>query len=121
MNFVVLGGRLGKDGSMRTFESGKQQYENTLAMKRGSGDKATTDWITIKAWDKTAELLGEHFPKKGAYLQFRGDIQQETWEKDGQKNSRIIANVREIIWTPTGSRELSEEEKEAVANEEVPF
>lgn len=118
MNLVMFGGRLGKDGSMRTFESGKQQYENTLAIQRGSGEKKTTDWITIKAWDKTAELLGEHFAKKGTHLSFRGDIQQETWEKDGNKHSRLIANVREIIWTPTGNganRELSEEE------EEVPF
>lgn len=100
-NLVVFGGNLGKAGEMRYFESGKCIWENSIALDQGK-DKDPA-WVSIEAWGRTAELLGEHFPNKGQFLMFEGRLTAKTWTTDsGEKRSKLVAVAERIIWTPGG-------------------
>ena len=120
MNNVSIGGRLTREPELRYFESGKCIANVTLAIDRfkdkENPENDVTDFIQVKAWEKTAELIGEHF-KKGDYLLVSGELNQESWEtEDGEKRSKLLVVARKIDFgCPKrsgggGGREVANEE-----------
>lgn len=91
-NNVTLMGRLTKDPELKTTASGKNICSFTLAVS-GFGDK--TNFIDCKAWEKTGELVSKYVGK-GQRLLVVGELEQESWEKDGQKRSKLGVLVREL-------------------------
>ncbi len=57
--------------------------------KKGDEWMERTDFIDVVAWGKTAEIICEHFTK-GKNIFLDGRFQQETWETDGSKRSKIV-------------------------------
>ena len=116
INTVVIGGRITKDPEMRYFESGKVVAEVTLAIDAGKDKEA--HFVQVKAWGKTAELIGEHF-HKGDFCSVTGRIEQERWESDGQKRSKLLVVADKINWCP--KRSGSSGDNETPNSDEVPF
>lgn len=83
MNNVSLIGRITKDIELRYTPSGKAVTKFTIAVKR-KYSKDESDFITIQAWDKTAELVGNYLGK-GSLVGIDGRIQTGSYEKDGVK------------------------------------
>lgn len=81
MNRVILIGNVGKDAEKRGVV-----VSFSLATSAG---KDKTDWHTIKAFGKTAELCESI--RKGAKVAIEGRLTYNTFEKDGQK--RVFAEV----------------------------
>lgn len=48
-----------------------------------------TDFIDVVAWGKTAEIISEFFIK-GKNIFLAGRFQQETWEGENGKRSKIV-------------------------------
>lgn len=96
INSVALVGRAGGDPSVRTFESGSKVAEINMALTRpGKDGKKETDWIQVKVWGKAAEVA-EQYIKKGHLFGVTGELQQESWTKDGDKRSKIVVVARQL-------------------------
>lgn len=61
----------------------------TLAVDRNYGKEKQTDFLDCDAWQKTAEYVLKYL-KKGSPVAVSGRLQQDTWEKDGKKQSKIF-------------------------------
>ena len=56
MNKIYLSGNLTKEPEIRTTQSGRTVASMSIAVNQGYGDKQTTDFFNLVAWEKTAEL-----------------------------------------------------------------
>ena len=91
LNNVSLIGRLTKDPEIRYTPKGVCVGNFTLAVNR-TFDKEQTDFIQIIAFNKTAEVVGNHL-KKGALIGCEGSIQTRTY--DNEEGRKIF--VTEVI------------------------
>ena len=88
MNTVNLIGNLTRDPELRYSKSGTAIASCNIAVQRrfkNQNGEYESDFINIKAFSKTAELLAEHF-RKGSKLGITGNIQTGSYEnQQGQK------------------------------------
>lgn len=87
-NTIILIGRITKDIEIKETNSGKKVCEFTLAVNRDrkneNGDY-DTDFITIRAWNNTADLL-DKYTTKGDMLGVKGQLRVDSFVgKDGNK------------------------------------
>ena len=98
-NKVQLIGNLGNNPEIITLESGKKLARFTIATnevyRNAKGDKVQdTQWHTIVAWNKTAEIV-EKYLSKGNEVAVEGKLSTRSYEdKDGVKKyiTEIIVN-----------------------------
>lgn len=93
MNLVVLYGRLTKDPELRYSQNGTPSCFTRVAVNRAmskekrqeveAAGQPTADFIGIKAFGKTAEMLANYF-KKGNRIAVEGKIATGSYEKNGQ-------------------------------------
>jgi len=95
-NRVQLIGNTGNDPIIKTLESGKKVANLTIATKdyykNDKGERVEqTEWHTIVAWGKTAEII-EKFVTKGKQIGIEGKLTHRSYEdKNGEK--RYITEV----------------------------
>lgn len=95
-NQVVLIGRAGNNVSedIKHLPSGTMVAEVRLAVNRPTKDamgNPVTDWLTCQFWDKNAERLSE-FVKKGDLISVSGSMRVDSWEKEGEKRSKVYVH-----------------------------
>ena len=93
MNLCIFSGRITKDAETRHTNNGTAITSFSLAVDSGFGDRKRTDFINCKAFKR--EALGAHLTK-GKPVMVSGEYQEEKWEKDGQKHSRVVILCRDI-------------------------
>lgn len=94
MNVVILYGRLTQDPELKYSQGGVANCFATVAVDRGmtkekrqqaeSSGQPTADFIGIKAFGKTAELMANYF-HKGNRIALEGRIQTGSYEKNGER------------------------------------
>lgn len=94
MNLVVLYGRLTRDPELRYSQNGMANTFATIAVDRGmsrekrqeaeANGQPTADFIGVKAFGKTAELLSNYF-HKGNRIAVEGRINTGSYEKNGER------------------------------------
>lgn len=96
LNSVIVQGNLTKDASdgMRTSESSGVAFGSfTIAVnksvKNGDNWEDKTSFIKVKGFGKGYENAVKHMTK-GSSVIIEGSLEQEVWEKDGQKRSEIV-------------------------------
>lgn len=91
-NRVILVGNLTRDPELRYIPSGTAVAELGLAVnervKRGDQWVEEVNFFNITLWARTAEVASQYL-SKGSSVLIEGRLKYETWEKDGQKNSKI--------------------------------
>ena len=88
MSTTIIG-RLTHDPEIGFTNSGKAVANFSLAVNRKRGDKDVVSFFDVTVWDTLAE--GVHATlHKGDRAIAEGNLQQETWEKDGKKVSKIV-------------------------------
>lgn len=127
MNHVILTGRLTKDPEIRYTDSKKAVASFTLAVDDGKGKDGNrkAQFIPCVAWEKTAELIDQHFIK-GDPLTVTGKITVRTYEKDGTKRyvTEVLVNGIEFPLTKKTAEEPAKpgEFTELMGDdEELPF
>lgn len=90
MNNIVLLGRTTSAIELKQTQAGKAVVSFSLAVKRPY-TKDTTDFFTVVAWDKQAELLSKYVGK-GEQICVRGHLTTRTWE-DQNGNKRYATEV----------------------------
>lgn len=128
MNKAFLIGRTTKDITVAYAQNGQLAIASfTLAVNRAKKDEA--DFITCKAFGKTAEAL-EKYVKKGDRLAVAGHIQTGSYEKDGHKVYTTDLMVDSIEFLETKRTESAPEttpndegfmDVPAELTEELPF
>jgi single-strand DNA-binding protein len=101
INTATLSGRLGGDPDIKYLESGKVIASFNLAVDGYSKGEKKTLWFRCKAWDKVAELIGEHC-KTGNQVTVSGPLDIEVYETDTGKKSVTVLVVRDIQLPPKG-------------------
>ena len=108
INSVVLTGRLVKDPVLRTV--GKDNLsvcQFTIAVDK-KGKDAGTNFVDCTAWRGTADTIAKYF-EKGSMIGISGRLNQETWEKDGKKNSKLGVLVDDFTFLSSVERRSSNE------------
>ncbi|WP_339714470.1 single-stranded DNA-binding protein [uncultured Kriegella sp.] len=95
-NHVQLIGNVGQEPTITNLESGKKVARFSLAtneyFKDAKGEKQTdTNWHTVVAWGKTAEII-EKFVSKGKELGVTGKLKTRTYTTD-DGNERYVTEV----------------------------
>lgn len=95
-NKVILGGRLTSDAELRTTPSGTTVTTFSVAVNRrmGKDQQQKTDFITCTAWRTTAEFIARYF-HKGSSIFLVGNLQQRSWEDNGNKRYAVEVVVDE--------------------------
>jgi single-strand DNA-binding protein len=101
-NRVVLVGNLTRDPELRYIPSGTAVSEIGLAVndrvKKGDQWVDETTFVDVTLWGRTAEVANEYL-SKGSNILIEGRLKLDTWEKDGQKRSklRVVAEKMQML------------------------
>jgi single-strand DNA-binding protein len=92
-NRVILLGNLTRDVEVRFLQSGTAVADIGMAVNdRRKGQNGEwveeTTFVDVTLWGRTAEVAGEYL-SKGSPLLVEGRLKYDTWEKDGQKRSKL--------------------------------
>ena len=113
LNRVELIGFLGSDAENKTTPNGKAVTTLSLATKTSylkDGERQErTEWHSIVAWDKLAQICGEYL-HKGKMVYVEGSLQTRSWDdQNGQKRYRTEIKANNILMLSPrseGAREM---------------
>ena len=92
-NRVILLGNLTRDIELRYTNSRMAVCQNAIAVndrrKNASGEWIDeTSFVDVTFFGRTAEVVSEYL-SKGSPIFVEGRLKQDTWEKEGQKRSKL--------------------------------
>ncbi len=101
LNRVQLIGRLGADPEVKVTPSDLTVASFSLATNRQWKNRdgemqEETDWHNIVAWDKLAQICGEHL-SKGRLVYVEGRLRTRSWEQNGQKQYRTEVVASDML------------------------
>ena len=110
-NKVILMGNLTRDPERRYTPKGTAVTEFAIAINRvynteAGEKKEEVSYFDIVAWGRQAEICAQYL-NKGRPVLVEGRLQQDRWEQEGQKKSRIriiAENIRLLGGGPGGGR-----------------
>lgn len=130
MNSVSLMGRLTKDPTVRYTTGDKPlAIANFTLAVQDDYDKEKADFVSCKAFGKTAELI-EKYCHKGDFIGVNGKISTGSYEKDGKKIYTTDVVVNLLTFTPKIVREETVKEDvpastpegfEKLEDDDIPF
>lgn len=97
-------GNLTRDPELKEISATAKVCNFSIAVnhrwKTESGEKMErASFIDFKAWGKQGELIHQYV-KKGDPIYVQGRMEQETWEKDGEKRSKLVCVVEQFQFLP---------------------
>lgn len=102
-NRVILMGNLTRDIQLRYTPAGTPVTEVGMAINdRRKGQNGEwideTTFVEVTFWGRTAEVAAEYL-SKGSPVFVEGRLKYDTWEKDGQKQSklRVVCDRMQMI------------------------
>lgn len=113
INVVAIAGNAVADPIVRATNSGKKVASVRMAVNNPLNDKEVL-FIDVDVWEKQAEFAEKHV-KKGSLLSVVGRLKQDSWEKDGQKQSKISIVAEKINFVNSGKKKdagASDEEQD---------
>ena len=113
-NRVVLVGNLTRDPELRYIPSGTAVSDITLAVndryKNANGEWVEeVNFIDVTLWARQAEVACEYL-SKGSSVLIEGRLKYDTWEKEGQKHSklRVVGERMQMLGSRGGSSSQSQ-------------
>lgn len=106
-NKVTLMGNLTRDPEVRTTPNGQSVASFGLAVNRtwrgqDGSQQESVSYIDCVAWGKAGEIIAQYV-QKGRPLLVSGRLEQRSWEKDGQKHSKIEVVVEDFNFVGGGA------------------
>jgi single-strand DNA-binding protein len=103
VNKVILVGNVGKDPEVRYSQSGTPVANFSLATNERFKDRSgewqdRTEWHSIVAWQRLAEIVGEYVAK-GSKVYVEGKLQTASWEdrQSGERKYRTEIVARDLL------------------------
>lgn len=113
LNKVLLIGNTGRDPEITVTQSGRKRASFSLATTRRYRDangeqKEQTDWHTLVAWGKTADVIESLGVHKGMPLFVEGTLSYRSWnDQNGQK--RYATDVVIETFQLLGNRQVNQQ------------
>ncbi|AIJ49707.1 single-stranded DNA-binding protein [Comamonas testosteroni TK102] len=110
VNKVIIVGNLGRDPEMRTFPSGDQVANVTIATTDRWRDKNTgenreaTEWHRVVFNGKLAEIVGQYL-RKGSQVYVEGSLRTRKWTDQASGQERYATEIRADTMQMLGSRQ----------------
>ena len=101
-NQVTLMGNLTRDPELRSTPNGQSVCSFSLALNRsykgadGNWQEAT-DFVDIVAWGPLGERVAQYLTK-GRPALVSGRLQSSSWEKDGQKRTKVEVVANDVTF-----------------------
>ncbi len=122
VNKVILVGNVGQDPEVKYTASGLPVAKLSLATNERFKDRNDawqdrTEWHSVVAWQRLAEIVGEYV-RKGSKLYIEGKLQTSTWEdkQSGERKFRTEIVARDVVLL--GARDDGEEARAEAPGEE---
>ena len=103
VNKVILVGNVGTDPEVRYSQSGTPVANFSLATNERFKDRndewqERTEWHSIVAWQRLAEIVGEYVAK-GSKVYVEGKLQTRSWEdrQSGERKYRTEIVARDLL------------------------
>lgn len=99
-NRVILCGNLTRDPELRETPTGSKVCEMGMAVNERY-KTATGEWVEkpvyvdFSAWNRQAETCSEYL-SKGSPVLVEGRLRYDTWEKEGQKRSKLSVTADRV-------------------------
>ena len=126
LNMVQLIGNLTKDPESRAAGSHTIVGFSIAVNRKSKGSdgqaKEEVSFFDCEAWNKTGELVMQYC-KKGRSVLVVGRLQQDRWEKDGVKRSKIKVvadNIQFLGAKPEGEEQAAPAEA-GIGDPDAPF
>ena len=110
VNKVILVGNLGRDPEMRTFPSGDQVANVTIATtdrwrdKNTGENKESTEWHRVVFNGRLAEIVGQYL-RKGSQVYVEGSLRTRKWTDQATGQERYATEIRADTMQMLGSRQ----------------
>ncbi len=110
VNKVILVGNLGRDPEMRSFPSGDQIANVTLATtdkwkdKQSGEPREHTEWHRLVFNGRLAEIAGQYL-RKGSQIYVEGSIRTRKWQDQASGQDRYSTEIRVDQMQMLGSRQ----------------
>lgn len=110
VNKVIIVGNLGRDPEMRSFPSGDQVANVTIATTDRWRDKNTgenreaTEWHRVVFNGKLAEIVGQYL-RKGSQVYVEGSLRTRKWTDQATGQERYATEIRADTMQMLGSRQ----------------
>ena len=110
VNKIILVGNLGRDPEMRTFPSGDQIANVTLATtdkwrdKQSGEPREHTEWHRLVFNGRLAEIAGQYL-RKGSQIYVEGSIRTRKWQDQATGQDRYSTEIRVDQMQMLGSRQ----------------
>ena len=100
VNSVTISGNLTRDPELKALPSGTSVAELGVAVNKSKKNEAgdyvdETSFFDVSVYGNFADLIARKFAKGDAVV-VQGELKQDTWEKDGEKRSKVKINARQI-------------------------
>ena len=109
VNKVILVGNLGRDPEMRTFPSGDQVANVTIATtdkwrdKTSGENREATEWHRVVFNGRLAEIAGQYL-RKGSQVYVEGSIRTRKWTDPQSGQERYATEIRADSMQMLGGR-----------------
>lgn len=135
INRVCISGNLTRDPEMRSTAGGTSVMSFGVAVNERRKNNRTGEWedypnfVDCTLFGKRAEALGQYLTK-GTKVAVEGRLHYSSWEKDGQKRSKLGVIVDEIELMSKrdgqphgqyGGYQTASIAQEACYDEDIPF
>lgn len=125
MNKIIIIGRITKDLELRSTSTGKHTVQFNIAVNEGTGDNQRTDFFEVNAWENNADFITKYF-SKGRKILIEGCLKTSTYEKDGEKKTRIYILAQRVEFVDSKKEEKDEladftNDIELVNDDDLPF
>lgn len=110
VNKVIIVGNLGRDPEMRTFPSGDQVANVTIATtdrwrdKNTGENKEATEWHRVVFNGRLAEIVGQYL-RKGSQVYVEGSLRTRKWTDQASGQERYATEIRADSMQMLGSRQ----------------
>jgi single-strand DNA-binding protein len=92
-----VAGNITRDPELRHTTGGTAVANFTVAVGTKYKDNERTSFIDVKLWGVAGETFAK-YATKGSAVVVSGKLEQESWEKDGQKRSKIVLNATDFVF-----------------------
>ncbi len=98
----------------------KYTVATNRSIKRGDKYESIGTFLDCESWGGVCKIIEKW--TKGDKIQFSGELEQQDWEKDGVKRSKLLCRVDKVKGVATKDKAQSEAPAESKPPEEdVPF
>ncbi len=115
INTVTVAGYLGNDPKTVVLESKLVITKFSIAVNevrgKGADRKELTHWIDCTAFGILASTI-DKFLTKGSKVTVAGKLNQQKWESEGKKMSRLVVIVENIAFMSKAAEESTSTEEE---------